>query len=434
MGIYTDENNKVVFNDLGEIHFRPISGFITEWTVSGDATARTITLPTYSGSTYNATIDWGDTTTNTLTTWNGTERTHTYTNDGVYNVEIRGVFRGWSFNNGGSRLKCTNIIYWGDKLVFEGFNYLLNGFYGCTNLKSGGNGKIPSYNGTINVQGLFRSCSNLEYIPNRLFDNFSTFSSGGFNFTFNGCNKLQRIPDNLFDVATGITGTTALANTFNGCSLITSIPTDLFRYNTGVTSFANCFTSCVNLLTIPYDLFRYNTLVTSFSSTFNTCTKLTAIPDDLFYYNTGVTSFSATFNSCSSLTTIPNNIFRYNTLATTFLATFGSCTNLTTMPANLFEYNVLCDNFSNTFRECVKLQMKSNVFYFNGEQSTRFLNQSVNFNSFFYLSTSFTGTQGEAPDLWNCNFGAGTPTKTDAFQGHSNASLLNYSDIPADWL
>ena len=54
------------------------------------------------------------------------------------------------------------------------------------------------------------------------------------------------------------------------------------------------------------------------------------------------------------------------------------------------------------------------------EQSTRFLNQSVNFESCFER-TSFTGTIGEAPDLWNCDF------------GNSLTSISNYSTIPSAW-
>lgn len=46
-----------------------------------------------------------------------------------------------------------------------------------------------------------------------------------------------------------------------------------------------------------------------------------------------------------------------------------------------------------------------------------------------------TGTQGTAPELWNCSFGSGTPTKTACYGGvgNSGTSLDNYADIPSDW-
>jgi hypothetical protein len=51
----------------------------------------------------------------------------------------------------------------------------------------------------------------------------------------------------------------------------------------------------------------------------------------------------------------------------------------------------------------------------------------------FDLDNPFTGTQGTAPELWNYDFGTGTPITTDCWQGHSIASLTNYNDIPGDW-
>ena len=104
------------------------------------------------------------------------------------------------------------------------------------------------------------------------------------------------------------------------------------------------------------------------------------------------------------------------------------------MPDYLFRYNVVCTSFINTFQNCTKLQIKATIFYADGEQSTRFLNQSVNFTNCFNRS-SFSGTQGTAPDLWNCNFGTGTPTKTGAFGGAGNnsTSISNYTSIPSQW-
>ena len=43
---------------------------------------------------------------------------------------------------------------------------------------------------------------------------------------------------------------------------------------------------------------------------------------------------------------------------------------------------------------------------------------------------------GEAPpDLWNCDFGTGTPTKTSCFGGNGNnaITLTNYTSIPSEW-
>ena len=177
-----------------------------------------------------------------------------------------------------------------------------------------------------------------------------------------------------------------------------------------------------------------------FYQTFYNCSSLTSIPTDLFRYNTlvSISGFYQTFYGCSSLTSIPTDLFRHNTLVSTsgFFGTFYGCTNLTSIPADLFRYNVnvSTNGFYQTFYDCTKLQLNKWIFFASGEEGTRFLNKVSTFYRCFYR-TSFTGTQGEAPELWNCDFGTETPTKTGCFEGSGNSltSLSNYNDIPNDW-
>ena len=204
-----------------------------------------------------------------------------------------------------------------------------------------------------------------------------------------------------------------------------------------VSNFVDTFGYCRSLTSIPTGLFDYNTTLLShvgFLYTFYGCTSLTTIPTDLFRY-TAATKFKETFAYCTALTSIPTDLFRYNTAAGTFSGTFSYCISLTTIPTDLFRYNTTVGDFNNTFVDCYKLQLNRNIFYADGEQTTRFLNKSVNFSNCFNR-TSFTGVQGEAPDLWNCNFGTGTPSKIDAFEGAGNSltSISNYGDIPVDWI
>ena len=345
--------------------FDQTSGFITQWTVAGDATARTITLPLVNtrseGSlAYNCTVDWGDgSPLSTVTAYNDANRVHTYASNGTYNVEVRGTCEGWSFNNGGDKLKIVKVVYWGDAGGFNGFKYLAFAFYGCTNLTSLGTGTvIPSGTGILT-------------------DGFQNFCST--------------------------------------CTSLTSIPVDLFRYNTAVTTsgFTQAFYNCPLLAAVPTDLFRYNTTVSSFG-------------------------FNQTFAYCSSLTTLPADIFRYNTAVSSsgFNRTFLNCTGLATLPADLFRYNtaVVTFGFMHTFDGCTALQVPADVFFRPGEETTRFLNKSVDFTSCF-TRTSFSGVQGTAPDLWNCSFGTGTPLTTGCFGGAGNSltSLSNYASIPGAW-
>lgn len=164
------------------------------------------------------------------------------------------------------------------------------------------------------------------------------------------------------------------------------------------------------------------------------CMALTSIPTGMFNGCTGITSFLDTFDLCINLTSIPADLFKYNTVADNFYGTFETCNQLASIPTGLFRYNTLVTRFDRVFYGCAKLQLHDTIFWGTGERDTRFLNQSVNFTNCFNRTT-FSGVQGTAPDLWNCNFGSGTPTKTSCFSGDGNSltSLDNYNSIPVAW-
>jgi hypothetical protein len=167
---------------------------------------------------------------------------------------------------------------------------------------------------------------------------------------------------------------------------------------------------------------------------------LTTIPTDLFKYNTAVTDFVDTtylsdgiFRSCASLTTIPAGLFDYNTAVTHFNWAFGY-SGITAIPANLFKYNTAVTSFDYTFYECDYAVFNIQIFYTTGDEATRFFNKSVDFSECFNRSSwSGGGSPGTAPNLWDCNFGSGTPGRSGCFGGGGNTSLTNYASIPANW-
>ena len=343
---------------------------------------------------HNFKVFWGDGTSNEITAYNDLDKVHTYTDAGSYSIRIQGTCSGFQFNNIGSKLLITKVISWGS----VGFKRL--NFFGC---------------------------SNLTYLPSesRKLNSVTNFDDGFRN------TGITSIPAGIFD--NNIVATT-FAQCFYGCTGLTSIPTDLFKDNIAVTSFSYCFYGCTNLVSLPTDIFRYNTNVLSFIYTFYNCDTLTTLPVDIFRYNVNVTGFTNCFYHCSGLTTLPADIFKFNVSVTTFAATFSTCAVLATVSTDLFRFNTLCLSFNSTFINCPKMQQHATIFYGAGEQATRFLNQSVNFGDCFNRTT-FTGTQGVAPDLWNCNFGTGTPAKSSCWAGAGNSltSLSNYVDIPAAW-
>ncbi len=103
--------------------------FITTWDTSLGTPGTTITIPTYTGETYNYDVDWDN---------DGTfdefgivgDVTHDYGSAGIYTVAIRGTFPRIYFNNGGDREKILTIEHWGINL----WTSMAQAFYGCENL------------------------------------------------------------------------------------------------------------------------------------------------------------------------------------------------------------------------------------------------------------------------------------------------------------
>ncbi len=120
----------VNINTTGNLELQA-TPFISKWdtTQSGSTGNTQIALPLESSGTYNFNVDWGDSTSDTITAWDQPEVTHTYSSAGNYTVTISGTIEGWSFGSGGDAVKLIEISQWGDlKLGNSGsyFAYTLN--------------------------------------------------------------------------------------------------------------------------------------------------------------------------------------------------------------------------------------------------------------------------------------------------------------------
>ncbi len=122
-----------------------IDAFVTTWTTT--ASGQSITIPTYSGETYDYTVDWGDGSSNTNVPGN---ISHTYANAGTYTVSICGTFPRIYFNNGGDRLKIKSIEQWGTN-VWSSMN---SAFMGAENLVSHAT-DMPNLSMVTDMYGMF---------------------------------------------------------------------------------------------------------------------------------------------------------------------------------------------------------------------------------------------------------------------------------------
>jgi len=141
---------------------------------------QTESVPALVSGKYSFTVDWGDGTSERITEWNSSAKTHTYAYPGVYIVTITGLIDGWRFNNGGDRRKLIDILQW---VPWKSGN-ASGVFYGCNNLILTAEDQ-PNLSEITNGTSFFRSCSKM--IGNGLRNWTTTGNINDFRFFFEGC-------------------------------------------------------------------------------------------------------------------------------------------------------------------------------------------------------------------------------------------------------
>jgi surface protein len=141
------------------------TSFITSWdtTKTGNVVSdnKTITLPLVSTCTYNFTIDWGDgSPIQTITAWNDSNKTHTYSTSGVKTVEMLGTIGCLSFDadsNGvqdGDASKLIDVIQWGTN-QWTTMEFM---FLGANELRYFSAIDAPDLSLVTNMSGTFKNC------------------------------------------------------------------------------------------------------------------------------------------------------------------------------------------------------------------------------------------------------------------------------------
>ena len=186
----------------------------TNTTYEGSTTSTQFQLPLISSGTISMNVDWGDGTSDVITTYNQAETLHTYAASGVYTIKITNEVRGWQFINGGDKLKMNDISNWGQ------FNITNNqSFYGCSNMTSTAtdspiieswtlfrtfrgcylfNGVVNNWDtrGVSDIQQMFHDC----YIFNQPLSNWNTSSVIYMNYIFANCDEFNQ-PLNNWDTS-----------------------------------------------------------------------------------------------------------------------------------------------------------------------------------------------------------------------------------------
>lgn len=126
--------------------------FITTFQTTSDN--ESITIPTFSGETYEYQVDWGDGTIENNITGNGV---HTYTTVGIYTVKIVGLFPRIYFNNAPISHKILTVEQWGTNK----WTSMENAFHRCQNLKIVAS-DIPDLSNVTKLNSMFINCRELE--------------------------------------------------------------------------------------------------------------------------------------------------------------------------------------------------------------------------------------------------------------------------------
>ncbi len=163
-----------------------VSTWKTDNTSTGSSTATQVKLPLVSAGTYNFIVDWGDGNTNTITTWNQAQTTHTYSVAGTYTIKIKGVCTGWQFNNTGDRLKFLSVKTWGSiKLGTNQGGY----FNGCANLNLSTVEDVLKLTGTTSLLSCFSNCSSLASVGRM--NEWDTSGINSMAFMFQNCTNFN---------------------------------------------------------------------------------------------------------------------------------------------------------------------------------------------------------------------------------------------------
>ena len=164
--------------------------FISVWRTTSPS--EIITLPLESSGTYSFIVDWGDGNTDTITSWNQTERTHTYSVAGDYVVTIDGTLIGYRFNDYSTDApKLIEIQRWGCVRFINTSYY----FFGCTNLVLTGVTDTINLDGINSLVAMFQNCTSITTINNinswdvsNITAMLGVFSSTQFNQDISGWN------------------------------------------------------------------------------------------------------------------------------------------------------------------------------------------------------------------------------------------------------
>ncbi|MCP4522671.1 MAG: BspA family leucine-rich repeat surface protein, partial [Candidatus Gracilibacteria bacterium] len=151
-----------------------VNTFITEWDTSagaGNSGLGNFKLQLSASGSYNFHVDWGDGTTDSITSWDQVESQHNYNTGALYQVTINGTIEDIGFASEG--VKLTDISQWGNVILSnQGFLFM-----DTNNITSFSATDTPDLSTLTNLAGMFYGSSFNGDISNWDVSNITNMSS-----------------------------------------------------------------------------------------------------------------------------------------------------------------------------------------------------------------------------------------------------------------
>ena len=270
-------------------------------------------------------VDWGDGTTESLTT---NAPTHTYSSSGSYTITVtpaeESTYRPY-FNGAASDSSIESVTITGGSQLGTTLSDAWEGAVYMTSF--GGDVDTSAVTNFINAWKDARALTSFPLID--------TSSGTLFGGAWRGCTVLTSFP--LIDTSSG----TNFSNTWQNCSSLTSFP---LIDTSSATILNHTWNNCTGLTSFPL---IDTSNVTYMTGTWQFCTNLASVP---LFDTSNVQSFRP-FTFCSSLTTIPAfDVSSSNDFQNAF-----AFSGLTTFPANMFDTlssGLFSYAFNGTWQNC----------------------------------------------------------------------------------
>lgn len=340
--------------------------FITEWKTDnpGVSGATQVTLPLVNGGSYHFTIDWGDGSSDTITSWSDVHKTHTYASAGTYELKMVGTFDRIAFSYGGDRKKILKIKQWGDNV----WATMQDAFSGCEYLEMTAT-DVPDLSHVTSLRSMF----SFAFVFNGDVSSWDTSNITDMSYTF-----AANFGFNQNISSWDTSHVTTMEGMFNGAAVFnqnisgwdTSKVTTMFQMFNG----ANAFNANIG----NWD----TSLVTNMRMMF---AAATVFNQDISLWDTShVTDMGYMFDSATAFN---QNIGTWNTSAVTDMTSMFSS-------ASSFNQNIGSWNTTNV---TTMSDMFNGVAAFNGNISGWVVSSVTQMGSMFYGAVAFNQNIGS----WN---------------------------------